>query len=53
MSAVSKIFLIIDKASFHTSKDAKVYLDANKDWLEYEYFSTTAPDKNPVVSYKS
>ena len=43
-----KIFLIIDKASFHTSKDAKAYLDNNKDWLEYEYFSTAAPDKNPV-----
>lgn len=43
-----KVFLIIDKASFHTSKDAKEYLDANKDWLEYEYFSTATPDKNPV-----
>ncbi len=43
-----KVFLLIDKASFHTSKDAKAYLDSNKDWLEYEYFSTAAPDKNPV-----
>jgi len=43
-----KVFLIIDKASFHTSKDAKAYLDSNKEWLEYEYFSTAAPDKNPV-----
>lgn len=43
-----KVFLILDKASFHTSKDAKAYLDTNKDWLEYEYFSTAAPDKNPV-----
>lgn len=43
-----KIFLIIDKASFHTSKDAKAYLEKEKDWLEYEYFSTAAPDKNPT-----
>ena len=43
-----KILLIIDKASFHTSKDAKAYLEQNKSWLEYEYFSTAAPDKNPV-----
>ncbi len=43
-----KVFLLIDKASFHTSKDARKYLDENKDWLEYEYFSTAAPDKNPV-----
>ena len=43
-----KVFLLIDKASFHTSKDAKAYLDENKDWLEYEYFSTAAPDKNPT-----
>ncbi|MBW6462465.1 MAG: transposase [DPANN group archaeon] len=26
-----KVFLIIDKARFHTSKDAKEYLDVNKD----------------------
>ena len=43
-----KVFLLIDKASFHTSKDAKAYLDSQNDWLEYEYFSTAAPDKNPV-----
>jgi putative transposase len=43
-----KVFLLIDKASFHISKDAKVYLDSQKDWLEYGYFSTAAPDKNPV-----
>jgi len=44
----SKVYLLIDKASFHTSKDAKAYLDANKEWLEYDYFSTAAPDKNPT-----
>lgn len=43
-----KVFLIIDKASFHTSKLAKDFLNSNKDWLEYEYFSTAAPDKNPT-----
>ncbi len=43
-----KVFLLIDKASFHTSKESKKYLDSNKDWLKYEYFSTAAPDKNPV-----
>lgn len=43
-----KVFLLIDKASFHTSKDARLYLDSQKDWLEFEYFSTAAPDRNPV-----
>lgn len=43
-----KVFLLIDKASFHTSKDARAYLEEQKDWLEYEYFSTAAPDKNPT-----
>lgn len=43
-----KVFLIIDKASFHTSKESKKYLDSNNSWLEYEYFSTAAPDRNPV-----
>jgi putative transposase len=43
-----KVFLLIDKASFHTYKDAKAYLDSQTDWLEYGYFSTAAPDKNPV-----
>lgn len=43
-----KVFLLIDKASFHTSKDARAYLDENQDWIKYEYFSTAAPDKNPV-----
>jgi transposase len=43
-----KVFLLIDKASFHTSKESRKYMDENKSWLEYEYFSTAAPDKNPV-----
>ena len=43
-----KVFLLIDKASFHTSKESRKYMDENKNWLEYEYFSTAAPDKNPV-----
>lgn len=43
-----KIHLIIDKASWHTSIEAKKYFEKNKDWLETTYFPTAAPDRNPT-----
>ncbi|MCK5176630.1 MAG: IS630 family transposase [Candidatus Aenigmarchaeota archaeon] len=44
----SKILLFIDKAPWHTSKDAKAYFEENKKWLEIIYFPTAAPDRNPT-----
>lgn len=44
----SKILLFIDKAPWHTSKDAKAYFEENKKWLKIIYFPTAAPDRNPT-----
>jgi len=43
-----KIFLLIDRATWHRSKKAKEFYQNNKRWLKYCFFPTATPDRNPT-----
>lgn len=44
----TKIFLIVDRATWHRSKRAYEFYQNNKHWLQVFYFPPATPDRNPT-----
>ncbi|KKG66245.1 hypothetical protein DU74_09240 [Methanosarcina mazei] len=43
-----KIFLRIDRATWHRSKKTKEFYQNNKQWLQTMFFPSATPDRNPT-----
>jgi putative transposase len=43
-----KMFLLIDRATWHRSTKAKEFYQNNKQWLKISFFPTATPDRNPT-----
>ena len=44
----TKIFLLMDRATWHRSNKAKEFYQNNKQWLKISLFPTATPDRNPT-----
>lgn len=44
----ARIFLLLDRATWHRSAKAKEFYQNNKHWLQILFFPPATPDKNPT-----
>lgn len=42
----TKIFILLDRATWHKSKKAEEFFQNNKQWLQILYFPPATPDRN-------
>ncbi len=43
----AKIFLLLDRATWHKSKKTEEFYQNNKQWLQILYFPPATPERNP------